>query len=131
MEDSYSQVQEEREQAGVNGDRFKSDKEERTDVHCHSCSKTFVALLDYSLEGNHVAVCPYCQHRHYRVIRKGKITEERWSGAYGAQETEQNANFARKVWKLSTDVIDRPEPVGRTSSASEFMRQRWIEKGCN
>ena len=50
----------------------------RSNVHCTNCSREFIATLDLSLNGNHVIVCPHCQHEHYRVVRDGEVTEDRW-----------------------------------------------------
>jgi DNA-directed RNA polymerase subunit RPC12/RpoP len=97
--------------------------ETRTDVHCHECSKQFVALIDYSIEGNHIAHCPVCNHKHYRVIKDGKITEERWNATYGPIENEDKiAIKARRVWK--TEIVS-----AYTNSASDFIRNRWFERG--
>jgi len=45
----------------------------RTDVHCHACSKMFIAKIDFQIDGNHIIVCPHCGHEHFRVIQKGVI----------------------------------------------------------
>jgi hypothetical protein len=35
------------------------------------------------LEGNHVFNCPNCGHEHCRVVRGGRITEDRWDRRNG------------------------------------------------
>jgi hypothetical protein len=106
----------------VQGDPLKNVGEIRTDMHCHDCGKGFVALLDYSINGNHVCACAHCGHEHCRVIENGKITEDRWSSRFG-QDKDKDAIRARYVWKVETDVI-----VGQTSAASDFLRQRWLNR---
>lgn len=101
-------------------DHLTHEGETRTDMHCHECSKTFVALLDYSIAGNHVVECPHCGHEHCRVIENGKITEERWSSRHGTDKN-RDAIRARRVWKA--DVLQVT-----TTSTSEFIRQRWMER---
>lgn len=101
-------------------DHLTFNKETRTDVSCTECGKQFVALLDYSINGNHIAECPHCGHEHCRVIVNGKITEERWSSRYGT-DRQRDGIRARRVWK--SGVLP-----AATSSASEFMRQRWLER---
>lgn len=96
------------------------DKETKTVMDCHDCNKQFVALLDYSINGNHIVQCPTCGHEHCRVIEKGKITEDRWSSRYGSDK-ERDGIKARRVWKHNVLAM-------KTTSASEFMRQRWLEK---
>ena len=89
-------------------------------MHCHECSKGFVALLDYTIQGNHIVNCPHCGHEHCRVIEKGKITEDRWSSRHGSDKDKDGIR-ARRVWK--SDVL-----AMKTTSASEFLRARWLEK---
>lgn len=101
-------------------DQLTHSGEHRTIMDCHDCSKQFVALLDYSLSGNHVVECPHCGHHHCRVITNGKVTGDRWDSRWGNDKTKDGIN-ARRVWKH--DVLQM-----KTTSASEFMRQRWLEK---
>src|SRR4051812_36105688 len=101
-------------------DHLTFDKEVKTTMHCHECGKQFVALLDYSIDGNHIVECAHCGHEHCRVIEKGKITEERWSTRYGTDK-DRDAIRARRVWKSS--VLP-----AQTTSMSEFIRARWFEK---
>jgi len=108
-------------------DRLTHSGETKTLLDCNECSKQFVALIDYSLNGEHVVECPHCGHEHYRKIEGGKVTEARWRSANprpGANDSQRTAHRARRVWKSSVDVLQM-----KTSSASEFLRQRWIEKG--
>jgi DNA-directed RNA polymerase subunit RPC12/RpoP len=51
---------------------------QKTALYCHECDNDFVSELDMSLNGNHVITCPYCSHRHYRVIENGRVTGTRW-----------------------------------------------------
>jgi DNA-directed RNA polymerase subunit RPC12/RpoP len=99
-------------------DHLTFDEETKTVMDCHSCHKQFVALLDYTITGNHIVECPHCGHEHCRVIEGGKITEERWSSRHGSDK-ERDGIRARRVWKH--DVL----PM-QASSASEFIRARWL-----
>ncbi len=92
----------------------------RTDIHCHNCSKGFIAELDYSINGEHVAECAYCGHHHYRTIKDGRITEQRW----GSDNRPQNSDIikCRNVWKH--DVL-----AMKTTTASAFIRNRWLNFG--
>lgn len=53
----------------------------RTNLWCHECRNDFSVDLDYSLDGNHVVDCPHCAHKHYRVIKDGRVTSERWASS--------------------------------------------------
>lgn len=48
------------------------------ELHCHACSRYVQFVLDYDLDGRHILNCPNCGHEHYRIIREGRITAERW-----------------------------------------------------
>jgi DNA-directed RNA polymerase subunit RPC12/RpoP len=86
----------------------------RTDLNCTECNATFIAQLDFSIDGNHIVECPYCGHEHCRVIKNGKVTGDRWS------TRDQRIDVERKhIWK--SDSL----PMA-TSTAGEFLRQRWL-----
>lgn len=91
---------------------------QRTEIHCHHCSKVFVAELDYDVDGNHVIECPHCGHEHCRTIKQGKITDARWDGRNDAS-TVKVSN--RSVWKSS--VIK-----AQTSTTSEYIRSLWLNR---
>lgn len=97
---------------------YAQEGEVRTDMDCHQCSKNFVALLDWSLDGNHVVECPHCGHEHLRKIKGGKVTGERWGSFDG---DKLNAHRPRHVWKSDSRPI-------QTSGAASFIRDRWMQK---
>jgi DNA-directed RNA polymerase subunit RPC12/RpoP len=94
--------------------------EQRTVFDCTNCSKAIIALLDYSITGNHVVECPHCGHEHCRVITDGKITGDRWDTRHGDDKT-RDAKRPRRIWKHNVLQAE-------ASSASEFIRQRWMER---
>lgn len=101
-------------------EELKYDKPTKTVLDCHECSKQFVALLDYSITGNHIIECANCGHEHCRVITDGKVTGDRWSSRHGSDK-DRDGIKARRVWKH--DVLP-----AKTTAVSEFIRQRWLEK---
>lgn len=88
----------------------------RTDLHCHQCNKTFIAELDFAIEGNHVVECPHCGHEHFRVIQKGLITGERWHSGLDRVDVSP-----RSVWK--SNVLK-----AQTSTAAQFIRDAWLNR---
>lgn len=48
------------------------------ELWCHGCSHYVQFMLDYDLDGRHLLNCPNCGHEHYRIVRRGQITAERW-----------------------------------------------------
>lgn len=91
---------------------------QRTIFNCTNCRKEIIAELDYDIDGNHIVECPHCQHEHCRTIKKGKVTDHRWSSKPQRSEAEIKA---RRVWKSSVVQV-------KTSSASHFLRERWLNR---
>jgi hypothetical protein len=88
----------------------------RTDMNCHNCSKNFIAEIDYSVDGQFEIPCAHCGHIHYRAIKDGKVTESRW----GSDDGHTPRKILR-VWK-------HPTLHAQTSTASEFIRNRWLNR---
>lgn len=101
--------------AAIKGDHLKFEGEVKTSIHCHNCTKDFLALLDYDINGNHVIECPHCHHEHLRKIVDGKITDDRWGSR---EQRKDDVIRCRRTWKHS--VIQ-----ARTTATSEFIRERW------
>ena len=101
----------------------------RSDVHCTSCGKTFVTLLDYGTDGYHRITCPYCGHIHWRKIVGGIITEDRADGL----DSDGNEGPGRidglpiiDVTRASTWPTKRQDRYNSTASA--FMRDLWLNR---
>jgi DNA-directed RNA polymerase subunit RPC12/RpoP len=90
---------------------------QRTECHCHNCSKQFIAELDFDINGEHVIECPHCGHEHWRKIHNGKITEARW----GSGGNNGKAVSKATVWK--SNLIQ-----AQTSTVSAFIRERWLNR---
>jgi DNA-directed RNA polymerase subunit RPC12/RpoP len=89
----------------------------RTDMYCHNCGKNFVAILDFDINGNHEIVCPHCGHEHCRVITDGVITGDRWDSRWGESiKSETQCIWTHSVLKATT------------SSVSQFLRDRWLNR---
>lgn len=92
------------------------DGETRTSMDCHNCHKDFIALLDHSIDGNHVIECAHCGHKHYRTILNGVVTETRWGTDHSS------AVKCRRVWKHDSLAM-------KTTTASNFIRDQWLNFG--
>src|SRR3972149_3368507 len=88
----------------------------RTDINCTNCNKNFIAEIDFSLDGNHIVNCPYCDHEHYREIKNGQVTDIRWSS-----QSPQIRISPKSVWKSDNEPIV-------TSTAGSFIREAWLRK---
>jgi len=49
------------------------------EFYCNNCSKYFDVKLNMSLNGNHRIHCPNCDHIHFRYVKNGEITENRFT----------------------------------------------------
>lgn len=90
----------------------------RTDMHCHACDRSFIAQIDYDIDGNHIVLCPYvgCRHQHCRVIKDGVVTDDRWQSRNTDIEIPDDC-----VWQCeNTPVV--------TSMASHFLREAWMNR---
>lgn len=85
--------------------------EERSDVHCTNCGCDFIVVLDLGLEGNHEFTCPYCLHVHYRVVRAGVVTEDRWRSSM-------------LTWQASTLTVSNTTITMSTSNS--YTWSSWI-----
>lgn len=54
------------------------------EFYCQECDGYTYFRLNLALDGNHIVKCanPKCAHKHYRVVKNGKITEERFNEYY-------------------------------------------------
>lgn len=86
----------------------------RTDIHCTECGKTFVGRINFDISGNHIIICPCCGHEHCRVIKNGQITGDRWDSRL--QDVKVKIGC---VWNHSSLQM-------RTTTASRFIRERWL-----
>lgn len=59
----------------------------KQELHCHECNKYVQFEIDTGLEGNHVLICPVCEHEHCRVVRAGIVTDKRWGSRNGNMQT--------------------------------------------
>lgn len=91
---------------------------QRTELYCHSCNKNFIAQLDFSISGNYVIECAHCGHEHWRTIKDGKITEDRWGSQINNNVTRVSG---RSVWKSSVIKAE-------TSTVAHFLRERWLNR---
>jgi DNA-directed RNA polymerase subunit RPC12/RpoP len=92
----------------------------RTDMSCHMCSNSFIAVIDFDLTGDHEIECPHCGHIHYRAVKDGKVTESRYS--YDSRPRQVSDDENRNLWKAKT------EKIASMTSAQVFLRDMWLRK---
>lgn len=90
----------------------------RTTTYCHDCDKNFIAIVDYSIDGNHEVICPHCGHHHCRTIKGGVVTEDRWS----SKNNNIIKDSAERLWTNNSLKM-------KTTSTSLFLRDKWLNHG--
>jgi DNA-directed RNA polymerase subunit RPC12/RpoP len=63
------------------------------------CGKIFDINLNLSLNGKYRINCPNCNHKHYRWVKDGKITEERFPD-------RENDLLAEDIWPMRSSCRD-------------------------
>jgi DNA-directed RNA polymerase subunit RPC12/RpoP len=92
----------------------------RTDMNCTDCGKSFIATLDFGVDGQHVVECPHCAHEHCRVIEKGQVTGDRWES--------RNENHLPRVEVEKRCVWKSQTIPAVTSTAAAYIRDRWLNR---
>ena len=85
----------------------------RCELYCHDCGRYVQFTIDAGLNGKHVLNCPNCDHEHYRVVRGGRITAERWG-----RDPRQNVQvyYATNISTSPTAAYDSNYGTGTAST---------------
>lgn len=79
----------------------------KQEIYCHECGNYVQFELDMSKEGNHLLECPNCGHEHCRVVRRGRITDDRWASrngnTYGVTAQSYSA-YTNTTWTSSAST---------------------------
>ena len=78
---------------------------EGQEIHCHKCLRYVRFSIDTELDGNHVLRCPVCGHEHCRVVKNGKITDDRWDQRNGHTWQVTSAKTVSWTSASSTDYF--------------------------
>lgn len=77
-------------------------------LDCSNCSETFEFNMSFQRDANYTIVCPYCHHKHYRVVRDGRVTSDRWAHT----DMSWQELRALRVDKAPVRRVRRPRRVG-------------------
>ena len=72
---------------------------EGQELYCHNCQRYIQYADDLAVDGRRDIICPSCGHHHYRIIRDGKITEDRWG-----QDPNQPSGTTWQITGASSSV---------------------------
>lgn len=93
---------------------------QRQELQCTNCGRFVRFNMDFALDGNHEITCPRCKHIHYRVVRNGKITEDRWRSSAGP------TYFATSVTSSTYSYIST---AATTDATSFYLYDSWLQTG--
>lgn len=94
---------------------------ERQELYCHNCGNYVQFDIDMELEGNHVLTCPVCGHEHCRVVKGGKIKEDRWDSRNQTYYVSSNT-----VSYSSTSTWSTYSSTSTSISASNYLYMSWM-----
>ena len=86
---------------------------ERHELHCHACDKYVRFNMDLSVDGNYKIDCPNCGHDHYRVVRNGKVTDNRWGQS------------ASQQWVSLPGTFYMNTMTATSTSGNSFLADSW------
>lgn len=96
----------------------------RQELWCHNCNQYVQFTMDLSVDDNYDIVCPNCGHHHYRVVRKGEITEARW----GRDTSQQQFLFTYGSY-ATIDYGSTTSSVSTYTSYSNASASGWSAVG--
>jgi len=98
---------------------------ERQELYCHECGGYVQFDLDLSVDGEYKLECPKCGHEHYRVVKGGVITDQRWG--QDPRQNRQYTNITVGITYTSTSTAITYQ--GGTSSditGSTILYSSWL-----
>lgn len=104
---------------------FRKANIEKQELHCHNCDKYVQFDLDLSIDDNYLLECPVCGHKHYRVVKDGIITDERW-GRDPSQVDNYTIVSASTVTFSTGSFTAGAYVTTAATSASVYVAQSWL-----
>lgn len=94
---------------------------EQQELFCHNCQNYIQFSLNIEIDGNYELKCPKCNHSHYRIVRKGKITDERYKSS-----NQNYYNIVATTYSASsTYTLYAGISTATTASAKQFLYGAW------
>lgn len=107
---------------------------QKFEFQCTECHKVFDFNLNMELNGNYRIHCPNCGHVHYRIVKNGKITEDRFPDRSETPLIEDIIpmkascrDFKKEKPEDCFEYATDPKTDG-SKAAQGFLRRLWQEK---
>lgn len=91
---------------------------EKQELFCHACGR-YVRFDVPNNDGRLIVICPNCSHEHYRIVKDGVITEERW----GSANRNMPTLYATSASSATTSFVGYYSTTGTSNS---FIAQSWL-----
>ena len=94
----------------------------KKEFSCTSCQKYFDIKLNMSLDGNYRIHCPNCGHVHYRMVKAGKITDNRFTD-------NSESVLIEDIYPMKACCRDNQEETTKDSEINgDFLHKLWKDK---
>lgn len=94
----------------------------KKEFYCNECRKYFDIKLNISLDGNYRVHCPNCGHIHYRTVKKGVITDQRFPDNHESILIED-------IYPMKSSCRDLQKEVdGRPMTDAQIIKSLWADR---
>lgn len=90
------------------------------EFHCTECQKFFDIKLNMALDGNYRIHCPSCNHIHFRKVKAGKITDDRF-------DKDPDSVLIEDICPMKSSCRDIQKETVKTTGLGNFMRELWVD----
>lgn len=101
---------------------------ERQEIWCHNCNQYVQFDIDMELDGNHVLLCPNCEHEHCRVVKNGVITDDRWDSRNGATYYVSTSSATTSITSVTLSVVSASTTSG---TGALYLASSWMSTTCS
>jgi predicted nucleic acid-binding Zn-ribbon protein len=99
------------------------------EFHCSGgCGKYFDFVLNMSLNGSYRLHCPNCGHIHYRVVKNGHITEDRFTDSPDSLTIEDLFPMKSSCRDYQKDKAEDLACSADERGLRGFMHRLWKER---
>jgi len=99
---------------------------EKQELFCHACER-YVRFDVPDTDGRLIVECPNCGHEHYRIVKNGVITEERWGSANRNMSTVYATGTSTSTGSFVAYYTASSTTAGTGSTS--FIAQSWLNTG--
>jgi len=100
---------------------------ERQEIWCHNCNHYVQFDIDMELDGNHVLLCPNCQHEHCRVVKNGVITDDRWD----SRNATYYVSIASAATSTTSVTISLVSASTTSGTGALYLASSWMSTTCS